>query len=60
MNVKSKTMDQLGLADCAEQAADRTGIRLYNLRGSGKGIAFQSSCPFPPRSTRADRAWDTQ
>lgn len=41
MNVTSKTVTcQDSLRAIAEAAADEVGVRLYNLRESGKGLAF--------------------
>lgn len=40
MNVTSKTASPERLEYMAEQAAAEVGVRLYNLRESGKGIAF--------------------
>lgn len=40
MNVTSKQKHAVELWAYAEQAAEEIGVRLYNLRHSGKGIAF--------------------
>ena len=40
MNVASKTQSQESLWSAAEDAAQTAGVRVYNLRESGKGIAF--------------------
>lgn len=40
MNVTSKTQSQESLWSAAEDAAETVGVRVYNLRESGKGIAF--------------------
>lgn len=41
MNVTSKTKHYAELWTHAEDAAEEVGVRLYGLRQSGKGIAFQ-------------------
>lgn len=40
MNVTSKTASTYDLAYAAGAAASEVGVRLYNLRDSGRGIAF--------------------
>lgn len=40
MNVTSKTATQGELMDAAERAASQVGVRLYEPRNSGKGVAF--------------------
>ena len=41
MNVTSKTTSQSQLMRAVVSAADEVGVSLYNLRTSGKGVAFQ-------------------
>lgn len=40
MNVTSKSKSPSYLMDYAQEAAHAVGVRLYNLRESGRGIAF--------------------
>jgi hypothetical protein len=56
MNVTSKTKSPGDLYAAAETAAAKVGVRLYNLRQSGKGIAFTLKTEGPrPKYRRFSR-----
>lgn len=56
MNVTSKTATQWDLIQAAEATEKQVGLRLYNLRSSGKGIAFTLKTEGPrPKYRRVGR-----